>query len=234
MTLHDEHQRAVNRLAATLLAAPSLLSLILISHHPVLEAHAAGGMAAAMAASAGMDRFVHGGLIAMLGLQVLGFHLFSAKLGWERPTVTAAFMAYVAGVLFMVIAATLDGFVTPDLVAVACRPGLITCTASDGVFHLVSAMIQDFSKLALVIMSVATACWAAALLARKNRVDQGAAVMAILCAGVPVAILLITGVRLRPGNLVGMIAAQLAWNLLAAMLVIRRGVTLSGVDQQSA
>ena len=75
-----------------------------------------------MAALAGVDRFVHGGLIATLGLQVLGFHLFSARLGWERPTVAAAFMAYVAGVVFMVIAATLDGFVTPDLVAGACPP----------------------------------------------------------------------------------------------------------------
>ena len=88
---------------------------------------------------------------------MLGFHLFSARLGWERPPVAAAFMAYVAGVVFMVIAATLDGFVTPDLVAGACPPSSMTCANSDGVFHLVSVLIQDFSKLGLVVMSVATA-----------------------------------------------------------------------------
>lgn len=221
MTRPDEHGRSGDRLAATLLAVPSLLTLVLVSHHPVLGAHPAGGIAAGMAALAGMDKFTHGGLIATLGLQVLGFYLFSARLGWERPTVAAAFMAYAAGVVFMVIAATLDGFVTPDLVAGTCPPGSMTCANSNSVFHLVSVMIQDFSKLALVIMSVATACWAAALFAEKDAVDRGAAIIGIVCAIVPVAILLITGVRLRPGNLVGMVIAQVAWNLLAAMLMMR-------------
>ena len=67
MTRPDEHGWADDCLAATLLAVPSLLTLILVSQHPVLGVHPAGGMAAGMAALAGVDRFVYGGLIATLG-----------------------------------------------------------------------------------------------------------------------------------------------------------------------
>ena len=67
----------------------------------------------------------------------------------------------------------------------------------------------------------ASAPGASAGVRRQDRTGWGAGAVGLVCAAVPVAVLLGTGGYLRPGTLAGPVAAQVVWALLAALLVAR-------------
>ncbi len=213
--------RRVDLLAAMLIGLAALATLGLILHHPVL--HSRGNIvqvATGVEALAGMDRLIHGGLMAVMFAQAVGFYLFSVRLGLGRPAVAAGFLAFAGGLVVMTIPATLDGFVTPDL-ARACLGSAQRCGAGDVPgFQLVVAMIQDFTKLALVAMAIATLCWSIALAASKGGLRRAAAVSGLACAAAPLWILLTSDLRLTPASLAGIIAAQVVWSLVVAGLLV--------------
>ena len=100
------------------MALPAVLSLILVLHHPALHGvQGASEVAQEINGMAKLDGVVHGGLMLLYSMQAIGFYLFSSRLGWRRPAAVAGFMAYAASVLLLVIPATLDGFVMPDIIA---------------------------------------------------------------------------------------------------------------------
>jgi hypothetical protein len=222
MTAADQpSSRRVDWLAAGLLALPAVTSCVLLAHHPVLRLrHGATDVANGLRAVASMDRLVHGGLMATFALQALGFWLFSARLGWRRPSVAAGFMAYSAGVLLMTIPATLDGFVAPDLAA-ACSAAPGGCAGGQvDSLRLVALLIQDFSKVALMAISVGTFAWAFALLTGGAGARRGAGLVGLACAVVPAWTLLFSNLYLTPANLVGAFAPTLLWSLVVAVLMM--------------
>ncbi|GJG86327.1 hypothetical protein tb265_15080 [Gemmatimonadetes bacterium T265] len=222
--------RPADRLAAALLAGPALLTLVLVLHHPVLRgAHGAAGVAAGVAAISPALRLMHGGVLVLLAVQVLGFFRFSARMGWDRAAVAAGFLAYAAGTAVTAVPALLDGFVAPDLAA-ACLRAAQGCGPADGaVFRLVAVVIQDFTKAGLMAMSAGTGAWALAVLAgaagrgAARAVDRVAGVVGLVCAVTPVVGLLGADVWLGPGNLAGFLAPQTVWAVLAAAVVGRGG-----------
>jgi hypothetical protein len=212
------------RLGGALLAVTALLSLAFVMHHPVVQAHNdIAAVAADVRSVARVDRIVHGGLMAIYGVQALGFYLFSRWLGFGRPAVAAGFLAFAAGVVVMIIPATLDGFVTPDIME-ACLNAPGGCAAADAsMSRLVAIMIQDFTKIALVAVSLGGACWSLALLLGKGVSNRIGGAVGFIFAGVPTFQLLFSAVYLQPGNLAGIILAQVLWSLTAASLMFLGG-----------
>ncbi len=213
--------RQPDLLAAALLGLPAILSFILILHHPTLHGiHGSAQAAQHIQATATLDGIVHGGLMLLYGMQAVGFYLLSAWLGWRRPAVVAAFMAYTASVIILAIPATLDGFVTPDIIA-GCLPSLQGCAdAEKAAFPIIGAMIQDFTKVALVTTDIATLFWSLTLLSIKSLAGRAAGVAGLLCGAVPMGIMLFSNIRLQPGNLAVVILAQVIWSLIAAALMM--------------
>ena len=213
------------RFGGALLAVTAASTLILVMHHPVLHAHHdMAEIATGIGALARMDRIVHGGLMATFAVQALGFYIFSIRLGFRNPAVAAGFLAFAAGVVVMVVPTTLDGFVTPDLAA-ACQRAQGGCTVADAsVLRLVAMMIQDFTKVALVSISLVTACWSLALIMRKGLASRSVGIIGVVCAALPASVLFFSDVYLQPGNLAGIIAAQVVWGLTVAGLMIFGGL----------
>ena len=198
----------------------ALLSLLAVVHHPVLPpVHGAAETTQAIRALAGMDRLVHGSLMALFALQTVGFYYFSAGLGFQRPAALAGFVAYAAGALTMVIPATLDGFVTPDLME-ECALASGCGAGQDAVIALIAAAIQDFTKIALAATALATLCWGSALIRRPGRVQRAAGFAGLACALAPLTLLALSRIHLGPSNLAVIIAAQLVWNLTAATAML--------------
>ena len=223
-TLSPDHEgpgRGARRFGAALLALTGLFTLALVLNHPVLAGrHDVKAVAAGIQALAAADRMVHGLLMVVLGLQAVGFFILSARLGWRSPAVGAGFTAFVAGAVVMTIPATLDGFVTPDL-AGACLKLPMGCSATDaGAFRLVAVMIQDFTKLALILMSVAAAGWGLALVFRRGWLNRLAGAAALACGIIPAWVLLTSAINLRPANLAQIVAAQVVWSLVAAAVLL--------------
>jgi len=217
-----ENSKPAETLAARLLMVTAVLSLVAVLHHPVLPpVHGAAETAQAIRSLAGMDRLVHGALIVLFALQMVGFYYFSAGLGFRRPMVVAGFVAYAAGALTMIIPATLDGFVTPDLVeecAIAARCG----DGQGALITLIAVAIQDFTKIALAAISVSTLCWGAVLIGGPGRIQRAAGLVGLACAMAPLAALAVSRIHLVPGNLAVIVAAQLVWNLVAATAMLSR------------
>ena len=72
--------RRTDLLAASLIGLTAVATLVLVLHHPVLQGRGdIGREAAGIEALAGMDRFIHGGLMAVMFAQAVGFYLFSAR-----------------------------------------------------------------------------------------------------------------------------------------------------------
>ena len=213
--------RAARYFGAVLLALTGLFTLALVLNHPVLAGrHDVKAVAVGIQALARVDRLVHGLLMVVLGLQAVGFCIFSARLGWRSPAAAAGFLAFAAGAVVMTIPATLDGFVTPDL-AEACLKLPLGCGAPDaGAFRLVAVMIQDFTKLALILMAAAAAAWGLALLARPGWLSRVAGLIGLACAAAPTWVLLTSAILLQPGNLAQIMGAQVVWSLAAAAVLL--------------
>ena len=204
-----------------LLSATAVLTLVFIMHHPSVSAHHDFAEAAADIRAVGqMDRIVHGGLMVIYGAQALGFYVFSRAAGFRNPGVAGGFLAFMVGVGVMLIPATLDGFVTPDLLE-ACRRATGGCSASDATaLRLMALMIQDFTKVALVAVSIGTAGWSFALLTRRELPSRIAGGMGLICAGVLLSVIIFSDVYLRPDNLMGLIAPQVVWSVVAAAVLM--------------
>lgn len=224
-TTSDAPTWSSSRFAGAVLALTAFLTLVAVLHHPVL--HGPRNMnfieiARGLQAVALMDRVIHGSLIAILSLQLVSLYVFSTGLGLRRPIIAAGLMAYAAGVVLMVIPSMLDGFVTPDL-ATACLARLYGCNATDvSVFTLVSLMIQNLTKVALVAMAVGIFCWSIALLLGRDRIDRASGLIGMPLAAAPVIIFMSSNIHLGPENLAGIIASQVAWNLIVAFHLVRK------------
>jgi len=213
--------RGARYFGGVLLAMTGVLMLGLVLHHPTVEGRlSVQALSAAIQRVAGVDRFVHGMLMAIIGLQALGFYLFSARLGFRKPAVAAGFMAFAAGAVLMAVPTTLDGFVTPDFAAACLKlPG--GCGAADvGALRLIGAMVQDFTKVALILMSTAAAAWGVALLPRPGWLNRLAGLAGLACGVAPAWVLLTASINLRPDNLALIIGAQVVWSLVASAVML--------------
>ena len=88
-----------------------IVSVAMMSHHPTGGGHAGAAGVAEAAHVAGLNRFVHGALIAASLVLAFGFQGFAAQLA--RPLARFALLLYVAGTAAMVGAALVNGFVFP-------------------------------------------------------------------------------------------------------------------------
>ena len=84
--------------AGAIIIAASLLSVLMMAHHPSVATHDASKVFAEIADKAWIDRLVHGSLIFLLGAQVFGYIEFCSRLGFFRNLVRAGMIGYVIGV----------------------------------------------------------------------------------------------------------------------------------------
>src|SRR6188472_589789 len=120
MTTEDAGTRAIpansnDKFAGILIAAASLLTVLMMAHHPVISSHDMAEAAAEIARKAFVDRFVHGTLIALICVLLFGFMEFSSRLGLTQRSVRAGLLAYAIGTAAMIGAALISGFVVADL-----------------------------------------------------------------------------------------------------------------------
>jgi hypothetical protein len=130
-------------------------------------------------------------------------------------------MAYAMGTVIMIIPTTLDGFITPDL-SNACALSAECGVLPVAVIDLIAVAIQDFTKIALVALSLATLFWAVALVRLPDLISRAAGIAGLACGLVPLAVFGVFSIYLQPGNLAMVILAPLVWTLIAGGLLLRR------------
>jgi len=212
-------------LPGALLAASSLLAVALMAHHPSVSSHSMDAALAEMAQKAPLAKLVHGGLIALMGVQTFALVELSTRLGWHRPAVRGAVLAYVAGTLAMVGAALISGFILPNI---ALRFEGALGDAAEPLRYIVTASSlanRSLATFGAVAMSTGIALWSS-VLARGARGAQLVAALGFLVGIVPAVALLLGALRLEVAGMTLVVVAQAAWNIAVGVALARGRLTV--------
>jgi hypothetical protein len=208
------------RSAAVAIGGGSLLTVALMLHHPSIGSSDLPGTIAEMSRESALSGAVHGALVAVMAVLLYGFLGFSGVLGWRLGRVQAAMICYILGILFLMAAAIVSGFVAPGLAehfagAPAARiqtvgPALRLCWEAN----------QVLAAAGTVFASAAIVAWSLVLFAR----DAAARVIGaagILVGIVPAAGLLLGRLTLDVHGMGSVLLAQAAWNSAVAWWLFR-------------
>jgi hypothetical protein len=211
------------RTAGIVLIGASLLSILLMAHHPTADAHDSASLAADIAGKANLSRFVHGGLIALIAAQIFAFTIFAARIGAARTAARAGLVAYVIGAGAMIGAALISGFVVSDLADH--YAGAPDAAAFEQLARLAMTGNQALAKLGVIAMSAAIVLWAIAFM--HERGGHWLAIVGILAGVLPATALALGFIRLNVSGMMLVVVAETVWNLAAGVYLIRSKARVS-------
>ena len=206
------------RIAGIVLVATTLLSILMMAHHPSASTHDPASLAADVAGSATLSRIVHGVLIAIIGLEVYAFLVFAERITPGRSAARAGFVAFAIGAGAMMGAALISGFVMSTLAtyyASAADPAPFVDFA-----RLSMTGNQALAKLGVIAMSAAIVLWAVALLHDSKRA-RWLAIVGFVTGLAPAIALFAGAIRLDVHGMLLVVLAQAIWNLAVGTELIR-------------
>jgi hypothetical protein len=161
-TLADD--QPATAIARGILLVATLLEVVLMGHHPSVQTSDPLEAAREMVASSTAAATVHGLLIALMLAITYGCAVFASRRGLARPLIGIGSISYSAGVMVMIGAALVSGFVLSDL-----ANALPHATAGDGpslnsIFILCRVLNRTCANFGVVAMSVGIGCWSLDLL----------------------------------------------------------------------
>ena len=234
MDLHESDggpasaEPVATRAAGLLMLASAIISIVFVALDPVVTATTSRAILEGIVANAPMHRLVHAvELACVLGL-AFGFTSLAAR----RPAVMGAWIAYVVGCVAMVGAAVTDGFITGDVARYYLQAGHSVETGREMV-HLCYVAIQDFAAASWTFQSVAVLALSLALL-RECGLRRVVSLVGLATGTIPPIALVATWPTMDDAVVIGILSAQLLWNVAAATLLMRRSAPAGPVPVMSA
>ena len=174
MTDIEKQDSATDRLAGLVLTIAALLSVPVMAHHPTDFTN-----------DSGIFQLVHGGLIfASLILQA-GFVRVSVRLGLNNFWTLLALIAFSVGIITVIFAGTMNGFIAPALAADGQFP--------EEIANLCWKFNQSLVYVSAYAIGLAFVLWGTQLIKSNAQHGKALGYAALLAGGVP-SILLATGV----------------------------------------
>ena len=212
--------RADTRAAGVLMLASAVISIVFVALDPEVAATTSRAILEGFVANGPLHRAVHAvELACVLGL-ALGFTSLAARLGTQRPAVRGATIAYLAGSLAMVAAAVTDGFISADVASYYLRAGHSVDTGRE-MIHLVYVVVQDFAAVAWLLQSTGVLAMAGTML-REGGLPRIVGVLGLVSGLVPPIAIVATWPVMDGGVVIGVLLAQLVWNVAASAFLMRR------------
>jgi hypothetical protein len=207
------------RPAAIAIAAATVLSTVFVA----LD-HSGGGttppeILAGIARLALLKEMVHGVAIASVCAYAFGYTVLARELGFERPPVLAGLLAYLFGCGAMIGATLLDGFVTPHVAIDAAQAAPARVAFAFDLVHYLNIVLNDLSRFGWTAQALAAAAWSLLLVGRSG--TRLAGWIGLLSSALMVALMTTSAIRMDMPTLLGVLVAQLLWNLTAAVLLWR-------------
>jgi hypothetical protein len=193
------------RTTAVLLATCAVLLLLAMLHHPV--AHGGTDRVAAVMTVGRLSGIVHG---VMIALTLVVLHALQRATGQLRAfgiDPRAGFLALAVSIACFVVAASLNGFIIPDVAREAGVMGEAQRAAFPLVVQAIVHTSQHFAVLASIAMGSALLLWSAPMLARVG--GRGLGTVGVLTGGAILAML--TGGPLGVTRMTLVVAAFGVW-----------------------
>ena len=210
---------AHDRTYGWIIIAGSIAALGGMAVHPT-----GGGTALEMVrdliAEGGFNAWLHGLLMAVYLVLLLGFYGFSLRLGMHRPLVQGGLIAYAAGVFAAIAAAISVGLRLSHrrLRLCQCRPGPGQFIVA--AFRVAGAYNFAWGRMWMIAISAAILLWSLAMRGEKGAARAiallGIAVGIVGAIGIPTGLIPLTVIAL-----VGLIAAQTLWSVAVGVLLVR-------------
>lgn len=167
---------------------------------------------------------VHGVAIASVCAYGFGYVSLSRRLGLTRPLVLAGLVAYLIGCVAMVAATLLDGFVTPHIAGDAIRamdPARVQFAYD--LVHYIGVVLNDAAKLGWILQAVGAAAWSVVLFGERGAA-RVVGVLGVLSSALVCVLVAVAAVNMSMTSLLGVLLAQLVWNLASAVFLFRRSI----------
>lgn len=208
------------RSAGILMLAAAVASIVFVALDPVVSADTSRTLLEGMVANAPMHRLVHAVELACVLSLAFGFTSLAARTGLRRPAVLGACIAYLVGCIAMVVAAVTDGFITGDVARYYLQAGH-SVDAGREMIHLCYVVVQDFAAASWFFQSVGVLAMAFALL-RERGLQRIVGALGLATGALPPIAIGATWPAMDTAVVVGILSAQMAWNVAAATLLLRR------------
>ena len=202
-----------SRVAAFILAACSLATIVAISHHPVVRARRGAQVIEGIVAVGPADRAVHGTLLVIVLAMVFALGIYTLQRR-RLHLCAAAWMAFCFGSAGLVAAVLIDGFFVPGFAQryIGVSPDALAPALT--VLNAAAAAIQVLTAFGFVAMGGGTLLWSVDLL-----LDRGfARVIGLLgiASAIAVICLIAFGGTLNPHSLIIIVSIQALWYLAIA------------------
>ena len=220
MTLDRDGPPTVPRTRSVGLIAimSGIAAIALLANHPEGTAQTFADVLKSEAANRLMDGVVHGGFIAVLGLQLVCYSIFSARLGLSRAPTVAGLVFFAMGAAFLSASMLIDGLATPAIAArYLAAPAKLEYAKS--LFVLMSTLVGFLMPIGLMFQSAAIAAWGWALTA--SRQSRSAGLFGLLLGGVMFAALGASFALMNPFVLMGAITGTALWTIVVGAFLMR-------------
>ena len=218
---------AGTRSAGVAIAVATIVSTIFVALDRSGGGHTPLEVLQGIAGLALLKETIHGVAIASVCAYAFGYASLSQRLGLHRPHVLAGLALYLIGCVAMVAATLMDGFITPHIAAAAVgHAGPDGIKAAYFLVYYLGVMLNDAAKLGWILQALGAAAWSLALL-REHRLGRAVGVLGLVSSVLVCGLVGISDVNMSMASLLGVLLAQLVWNLAAAVFLFRRPIEMA-------
>jgi hypothetical protein len=211
-------RRAV--IAGAVLALATALEIVAMSHHPSVRASDVAEAVREISDLARPSGWVHGILLALMLAAAYGLSEFILRRDFRRPLIRAGAIAYGAGVIVMLGAAMVSGFIVADLAASTPHVTAVDLQINAQLLILCRSLNQTWANFGAIAMSAGIALWSADLL-RESGVPRVIGVLGLLVSLVPAAALIFGLMHLDVHGMTVVILLQGLWNIAVGVGMMR-------------
>jgi hypothetical protein len=203
---------------ATLIAGSAVLLLMGVIHPSAVPF----GDGAALTRMAFFDRLAHSFAILGTWMVLVGLVGLSRILGLQRVTVTAALLAFALPTFGLMVAATFDGFVLPNLAEQWMDADNIAGGDLKQLIGFCVLAASSLTRVYLLLGAVAISLWS--WVAYRDRLSRALPCVGAVVAAAGIATLIGGPAYISVHEVLALVAGQTVWMVLAASLMIRRAV----------
>ena len=212
-----EPRRCAMKIAGITLIAASLVAMFGILHHPTHAEHEQDNRPIAdileeMQSQQLINTLVHGTMIVIVGLFVFSTSYLTELLGFDRASVRAAMIVYLFGGSCMVIAAAVNGFISPSVMGKLSAAATLDKASIDAIGGLLSEINRIAALTGVVGMSLGVLLWSIGMLQQTNP-WRLAGVIGLCVGGIGVIGILSGQLRATVPGMIFFVATQSAWNI---------------------
>lgn len=213
--------KAATRNAGILLVGASVLEVAAMAHHPsVTSSNNIAQAFEQIARLSDLSGLIHGLLIGLMLAVFYVFTEFCRRRGMAAPTVRAGLIAYMIGVLAMIGAAMMSGFVITQIASLAPHTTEADLRISGQLLILCSVLNRTFASLGVVLMSAGILLWSLDLL-RSPRLAWLVGIFGLLVGLLPAGALVLGALHLNVYGMSLVVLLQSAWNIGVGLLLMR-------------